>query len=403
MLDLQNTEFNFTLFPCLVKPKEPDGAMDINQLIEIIKYGYLKDVIVKLRGVSDKLEYSKIKQREIPCVTLSGIFTERDSLHLKEHSGLIQIDIDDVEDYDLVFKKITEDTYTYVCFRSPGGKGIKAVVKINPSEDTHLEQFYALERYYLEKLNIKIDGACKDVARSMLLSYDPDIFCNPFSDVYEELYLPKVSTPKTEVAKTGLFHAQVNSSNAEDLIKAIINEVENNKIDITTYYEDWIRVGYALHSVLGENGRAFFHRFSAIHPSYDQAQCDKQFTLLAKRNNGAIGIGTLVYLAKEHQIVVNFNKPQSAITPVAITQSSITQSLSEKEKKLFEALRKLRLKITAEEGIKAFMVFGNSTLNELVRAKPMNMDQLLAVKGIGQKKAQWFGQDVLNIIKEQAG
>ncbi|MCK5278358.1 MAG: hypothetical protein KAK04_07470, partial [Cyclobacteriaceae bacterium] len=56
----------------------------------------------------------------------------------------------------------------------------------------HREQFYAIEKYYKEEFNIEIDKACKDVSRAMLLSYDPEIYWNPHSDVFEELFTPPV-------------------------------------------------------------------------------------------------------------------------------------------------------------------------------------------------------------------
>ena len=128
-----NSKYVFSLFPNLMTVNKPIANVDINQLIEAIKYGYLKDKITTLRASSSKEEYNQIKKESIPCVTISGVFTYRAATGLVNHSGLIQIDIDKVEDYDSGFEKLCKDNYIYLCFRSPGGKGIKAIVKINPS------------------------------------------------------------------------------------------------------------------------------------------------------------------------------------------------------------------------------------------------------------------------------
>lgn len=189
LIEFINSKYIFSLYPNLVIADKPSANIDINQLMEIIKFGYIKDIITTLRGPVSPKEYAGIKKESIPCVTLSGIFTHRDGTHLVKHSGLMQVDIDKVEDYELIFNKLCKDEYIYVCFRSPGGKGIKAIVKINPSPETHKSQFQALEIYFKNHYGITIDSLCKDLARAMLLSYDPAIYCNPFSKVFEEMYI----------------------------------------------------------------------------------------------------------------------------------------------------------------------------------------------------------------------
>ncbi len=149
-MQLKNTEHTFSFYKNLLSAQEPDDEFDINQLIEVIKYGYIKEAINTLRSLENKKERDDLKRTKLPCVTLSGTFQKRNKNHLQEHSGLIQIDIDDLEeeDYASTFKTLIADEHTFVAFRSPGGKGIKLIVKINPSIDTHLDQFLALEKYY---------------------------------------------------------------------------------------------------------------------------------------------------------------------------------------------------------------------------------------------------------------
>jgi hypothetical protein len=95
-----NPKFVFSLYPNLLTVDKPTSNIDITQLIEIIKYGYIKDLITTLRGPISKKEYDLIKKDSIPCVTLSGTFTHRESKSLLNHSGLLQVDIDKLDDYD---------------------------------------------------------------------------------------------------------------------------------------------------------------------------------------------------------------------------------------------------------------------------------------------------------------
>lgn len=299
-LTLINTQFRFSLYKNLFSVKNPEEEYDINKLIEVIQYGYLKIEIEKLRK-SNGEEYDDLK-KQLPAVTLSGTFNERKYEGIIQHSGLIQIDIDNVANYNKAFKMICSDEYTYVCFRSPGGKGIKVVVKINPSVKTHLEQFYALEKYYSEAFKIAIDPLCKDVSRCMLLSYDPKLYCNPFSNVFEELYTPPRKEKKAESPKINYKTLTKNNSNEQQLIEALIQKIKAKKIDITEQYDNWIKIGFALCHSFGEDGRGYFHSISENYPKYKPYETDKLYTGLLKKNNGSIKLGTLFFIAKQYGI-----------------------------------------------------------------------------------------------------
>lgn len=68
------------------------------------------------------------------------------------------------------------------------------------------------------------------------------------------------------------------------------------------------------------------------------------------------------------------------------------------DKDLFEKLRTWRRETAEERGIPPYVVFTDATLRELARLKPSSEDELLDVKGIGQKKARDYGSDILAIL-----
>lgn len=313
-IEFINTEYVFSLYPNLITVDKPSGNIDINELIEAIKYGYVKDVVTYLRSPISKEEYNSIKKDSIPCVTLSGIFTHRAGPDLVKHSGLIQIDIDKVEDFDSVFHKLCTDEYIYVCFRSPGEKGLKAIVKINPSAKTHKSQFKSLEIYFKEHFGVSIDSQCKDLARSMLLSYDPDIYCNPMSKVYAEMYIPpEYPRSKFESAPNVAEEKIAYSDDSVEVIESIIAAIEKQHIDITSSYYNWIRIGFALCTTFGESGRDYFHRIGRLYPNYTKEETDKTYTQLLANNNGRTTLGTIIFLTKEAGIIVSRKKNKGRV------------------------------------------------------------------------------------------
>jgi hypothetical protein len=298
MKELINSKYRFSLYKDLFSVENPTNIIDVNQVFEIIKYGYLRKEIRAIRTASTPEEAKKLKLSILPCITLSGIFSHRDKNSLVKHSGLLQIDIDHVENYSAIFQKICKDNFTYVCFRSPRGKGVKVIFKINPSSDTHLSQFLAIEKYFKERYNVEIDSSCKDLARPMLLSYDPDIYCNPYSYEFKnkvELKEQKIKEQQSSNKKILISTTQ----KTKDDVEKIIQMLEAKRIDITSPYENWIRIGYSLANEFGEQGRDYFIRVSSMHQKFDISNCHKQYDKLLANSDHSNSIGTFFYFAKE--------------------------------------------------------------------------------------------------------
>ncbi|MDR2183448.1 MAG: DNA helicase RecQ [Clostridiales bacterium] len=67
--------------------------------------------------------------------------------------------------------------------------------------------------------------------------------------------------------------------------------------------------------------------------------------------------------------------------------------------RLYEALKALRLSIANKNALPAFTIFHDSTLTDMCMKMPASMDEMLEVSGVGQVKAQRYGQAFLDIIK----
>lgn len=68
-------------------------------------------------------------------------------------------------------------------------------------------------------------------------------------------------------------------------------------------------------------------------------------------------------------------------------------------KELFETLKKWRRKKALEENIKPYIIFSDSTLIEISNKRPKNLEELLEVRGIGEKKINKYGEEILNNLK----
>ena len=67
---------------------------------------------------------------------------------------------------------------------------------------------------------------------------------------------------------------------------------------------------------------------------------------------------------------------------------------------LFDELRRLRKALADAEGKPPYIVFGDATLVQMARDKPLTEQDLLAISGVGQHKLDKYGDDFLNAIAE---
>ncbi|MGB5261854.1 MAG: DNA helicase RecQ [Gammaproteobacteria bacterium] len=65
---------------------------------------------------------------------------------------------------------------------------------------------------------------------------------------------------------------------------------------------------------------------------------------------------------------------------------------------LFDQLRELRKRLADEQGVPPYVVFGDASLIQMARDKPVDEAQLLNITGVGQHKLARYGSDFLNSI-----
>ena len=80
----------------------------------------------------------------------------------------------------------------------------------------------------------------------------------------------------------------------------------------------------------------------------------------------------------------------------ALTQNGAGESAENAA--LIDALKKWRRKEAAEQNVPPYIIFGDKTLYELVALKPQTADDLRMVSGIGERKAERFGEAILRVI-----
>lgn len=70
---------------------------------------------------------------------------------------------------------------------------------------------------------------------------------------------------------------------------------------------------------------------------------------------------------------------------------------------LFQKLKDWRRRTANSEGIEPFRVFANKVLENITEVKPKNKDELMAIKGIRDKKFARYGEEILALVNNGDG
>ena len=66
---------------------------------------------------------------------------------------------------------------------------------------------------------------------------------------------------------------------------------------------------------------------------------------------------------------------------------------------LFEALRAHRLELSRTEGVPPYVVASDRTLREIAVLRPLDLDALHAVHGVGPSKAERYGPGWIEVVR----
>jgi ATP-dependent DNA helicase RecQ len=91
----------------------------------------------------------------------------------------------------------------------------------------------------------------------------------------------------------------------------------------------------------------------------------------------------------------------SRTTPPARSRAE-AESWQGVDRALFDRLRAVRLEIARARGVPPYVVFHDATLREMARLRPMSIETLLTVRGVGARKADDLGETFLRAIRSHS-
>ncbi len=161
--------------------------LPILEILRAIQSDRWKATIDHLRTL-DSQAYNADKKKlpafMVSAATETGGHAGKD---LGQHTGLLQIDIDklaDIQEAQQVKVQLAVDPHILACWISPGGKGVKGIVPISASQETHKACFEAAKAHFQKTLGREIDASCCDTSMLCFVSHDPQLILKETAEAF---------------------------------------------------------------------------------------------------------------------------------------------------------------------------------------------------------------------------
>lgn len=181
-IDNQGAPAKFSFFRCPVKNTVPQRAITLCEAYQLIRSDSYKRETDALRTIADKKEVRNFKAEYFNYVCFSGTFSKRSAHALIQHSGLMVLDFDHIDDVYGLKRRLLDDRFfvTQLLFVSPSGDGVKWIISIDLNKNSHLNWFNAIANYIRLTYGLTIDPTGKDVCRATFLPHDADVYLHPY-------------------------------------------------------------------------------------------------------------------------------------------------------------------------------------------------------------------------------
>jgi hypothetical protein len=169
-----------------IKETETPFFKEVSFILKRIKEGKSKNLIKEIRKEKDKTARNELK-KNLPAICFSGQFNKRSDSSLLEHSGIMCLDFDGYKKQkDMLQDKemFINNKFVLSVFVSPSGNGLKVLIKIPADAENHIKYFTSLKT---EFDSTYFDTTSKNVSRVCYESYDPLLYYNPNSLIWDTI------------------------------------------------------------------------------------------------------------------------------------------------------------------------------------------------------------------------
>nr|WP_300151462.1 DNA helicase RecQ [Propionicimonas sp.] len=128
------------------------------------------------------------------------------------------------------------------------------------------------------------------------------------------------------------------------------------------------------------------------------AVSDKFGTLGLTESSWTVLRGEQQVLLRQQAVVAASKRRRAGSDGKPATRSAAASALDEGDRRLFELLRAWRAETARAASVPAYVVFPDATLVAIAQVRPGSLDELFGISGVGAKKLDQYGEDVLRVV-----
>lgn len=189
-----------TIFKNFTTPVENVSLIILSNWLASDKY---KMQVQEIRDLfaQGKTEEAQAKKQQLAAFTPSATFKDKRLMpNMEQYSGFLHLDFDKLttEQLNAALVIIAALPYTFLCFISPSGNGLKVFIEVTTGAEHHEAAYLQVMQYYENATGIKADVKCKDITRLCFVSHDPQLYKNIYNEKFPVVDVPvqtKVNLP----------------------------------------------------------------------------------------------------------------------------------------------------------------------------------------------------------------
>ncbi|MCG8383727.1 MAG: DNA helicase RecQ [Gammaproteobacteria bacterium] len=106
-------------------------------------------------------------------------------------------------------------------------------------------------------------------------------------------------------------------------------------------------------------------------------------------------------LRGEETISLRREAKESATQQSGTRKARTKHNIAEQDKALWDALRECRKALADKQSVPPYVIFHDATLMEMLRYRPLDASQMLAISGVGAAKMERYGDAFIEVIRQQ--
>jgi hypothetical protein len=255
-------------------------------VIHSIKHGDHEELVKELRNIEGKKERQEFKAKYFRAFTWCGTFKGGHGIsNLHSYNQIVGLDYDNVKDIKALKESLSSIDTSHIVFISPGGEGLKVLVKVNSDASYHDKAFEIVNNYYKEITGMESDNSVKDISRLCYVSWDPDLYLEEDSkvfDIHAALKLESVNEVNIDYLfnKSMLGFSEGNRHNVIISCAGKANTLGISKNEVINYFNNLSNISLTLEEIettINDIYSRYSHQFNSVSP--------KKTDSLSKKNS----------------------------------------------------------------------------------------------------------------------